>query len=157
MSDSNFDPELLAPTAAMLRADIAISAAIEKRAVEPLGLEADLADLLVRLATAPEGHLRGVDIASQLMANPARVSRLLDRAEKQELVERQPDPDDRRAQRIVLTKEGEEMTSRLAPLLSSVLEDVTATLSRDEKLALIELLQKVESAARSAAETDSSS
>ncbi len=67
-----FPTEVLAPTRALLEASIAVSAALERRAVSPVGLEPALADLIVRLSLSESSSLRGVEIGQQLMINPAR-------------------------------------------------------------------------------------
>ena len=48
-----FPDERLAPTAALLGANIAVHAAFERLANGPAGLDAETADLVVRIATAP--------------------------------------------------------------------------------------------------------
>lgn len=73
-----------------------------------------------------------------------RVSRLLDRAEADGLVKRNPDPTDRRAQHVVLTETGHAAAQRLAPLMNDVLDDlVFETLSAEERATLIDLLTRL--------------
>ena len=68
-----------------------------------------------------------------------RVSRLVDRAEAAGLVARTPDPDDRRAQHVVLTDKGRHAARVYAPLMDGVLDDVVFdTLSAEERDTLIE-------------------
>jgi DNA-binding MarR family transcriptional regulator len=146
-----FPDERLAPTAALLHAHLAVDAAINARAAEPLGLEPAIADLLVRLSKADDHRLRGVDIGRQLLANPARVSRLIDRAEAQGLVTRLPDPADRRAQQITLTEAGCETASAFAPRLLAVLDEVIHdTLTAKERATLVALLDRIRHAATEA-------
>ena len=92
--------------------------------MEPLGIDAATADLLVQLYRSPECGIRGVQIGEQCQMTATRVSRLVDRAEAEGLVERQPDPQDRRAQHVVLTGKGREVARRYAPLMDAVLEGV---------------------------------
>ena len=133
--------ELLAPTAALLRAHIAVDAAITRKAAQPAGLDPAIADLLLRLSLAEGSSLRGVEIGRQLMVNPTKVSRLVDRAESQGLVERLPDPTDRRAQRVTLTRAGQEAVTAFEPLLASTLEAMLdQTFSKSELTQIIRLL-----------------
>lgn len=144
-----FPDELLAPTGALAETQGAVSAAIERRAVGPAGLDPATADLLVRLSKSADCGIRGVDIGEQCQMTATRVSRLIDRAEADGLVRRTPDPNDRRAQHVVLTEAGREAAQRLAPLLTGVLEElVLDTLDEEERATLIELLERLRGRAR---------
>ena len=143
-----FPQSLLAATAALVRTSIAVGAAINRAAVEPADLEPATADLMVRLAVSPGNGLRGVEIARQLRIGPTRVSRLIDRAESAGLVQRTPDPHDRRAQYVVLTQSGEEAARRYAPLMADVIDQIIMrTLSSAEQRTFVELLDRVSDAA----------
>ncbi len=138
-----------ATTDALLDASMLVGAAIERLAVGPAGLDAATADLLVRLTQSPSCGIRGVDIGEQCQMTATRVSRLLDRAEAEGLVQRTPDPTDRRAQHVVLTEEGYEAAERLAPMMNDVLDElVYETLTAQERATLIKLLGKLTARAR---------
>jgi DNA-binding MarR family transcriptional regulator len=144
-----FPDERLATTAALLDASTMVAAAIDKLAVDPVGLEPAMADLLMRLAKSPSCGIRGVEIGEQCQMTATRVSRLLDRAEAEGLVKRMPDPTDRRAQHVVLTEAGHRAAQRFAPLMNDVLDGlVFETLSAEERTTLIELLGKLRDRAR---------
>jgi DNA-binding MarR family transcriptional regulator len=144
-----FSDERLATTAALRDANTLVAAAIDKLAVDPVGLEPAMADLLVRLAKSPSCGIRGVEIGEQCQMTATRVSRLLDRAEAEGLAKRMPDPADRRAQHVVLTDAGHPAVQRFAPLMNAVLDGlVFETLSAEERATLIELLGKVRDRAR---------
>ena len=143
-----FPADVVAPSAAMVRASIAVAAAIDRAAVAPAGLEPATSDLLVRLSLSPQQRLRGVDIGRQLHIGPTKVSRLVDRAERDGYVVRTPDPDDRRAQYVSLTPDGVEAATRFAPLVSGVVQRIFgATLSPDEQVILIGMLDRISEAA----------
>ena len=144
-----FPDERLATTEALLGAQTAVAAAIDRLAVEPAGLDAPTADLLIRLAKSADCGIRGVDIGEQCLMTATRVSRLVDRAEATGLVARTPDPDDRRAQHVVLTDKGRHAARVYAPLMDGVLDDVVFdTLSAEERATLIELLDRLRDRAR---------
>lgn len=65
-------------------------------------------DVLYTLSKSPAG-LRMTEINEQIMLTQPGVSRLIARLEQRGLVERRPDPDDARAQRIGLTAAGREV------------------------------------------------
>ena len=128
----------------MLETHLAMSAAFDAHAVAPLGLEKDLADLLVRLTRAQGNRLRGVEIGAQLFMNPARVSRLVDRAERAGIVERRTDPGDRRAQLVTLTDLGRQRAAEFSPLMLDVINrTVLAELTAAEIMELEQLLARL--------------
>lgn len=144
-----FPDERLATTAALQETYALVEAVLDKRAVEPAGLDQATAELLVRLAKSPTCGIRGVEIGEQCQMTATRVSRLLDRAQADGLVVRNPDPTDRRAQHIVLTERGYEAARRFAPLMSDVLDElVFEALSTEERATLIELLGRLRDRAR---------
>ena len=144
-----FSDDRLATTEALLDANTLVGAAISKLAVGPAGLDPATADLLVRLTQSPSCGIRGVDIGEQCQMTATRVSRLLDRAEAEGLVERTPDPTDRRAQHVVLTEDGYEAAARFAPLMNDVLDElVYESLTAEERATLIKLLGKLTDRAR---------
>ena len=123
--------------------------ALQKHALSESGLDSYTADLLVQLMRAPGRRLRAVDLARGLLISTSSTTRLIDRAEAAGYVERQPDPDDRRAQQIVVTKEGERVALELAPRLLDVLHRVVFDpLTARERSVLTELLVRVRDAAR---------
>lgn len=147
--DGDLDSDLLRPSGAILAAQISLSNAIEQQALFGLGHDSTTYDLLVRLHLAPEHRLRAVDLCHQLLLSPSHVSRMLDRAERDGLVRRQPDPDDRRANQVFLTAEGERAVRHLAPRLHAVLDAaIFQTLDATEVDTLVDLLARIEAAAR---------
>ena len=77
------------------------------------------------------------------------MSRVIDRTERDGLTRRQPDPNDRRAQQVVLTKAGEQAVDTFAPLLVEVLDRVIfATLSSDKIETLVDLLTRISTSAQ---------
>lgn len=155
LTSNSFAAERLRPSGSLLAAQIALGAAIERCAVAGLGIDPTVTDLLVRLETSPTGALRAVEICRQLLLSPSHISRVIDRAEHAGLVERRPDPDDRRASLVAATDAGREVAAQFLPRLDDVLERTIYTaLDGDEIETLIGLLDRVESAARSCTTDD---
>jgi DNA-binding MarR family transcriptional regulator len=150
MNPSVLDPARLNPSGSLLSAQLAVSAAIERDAVRPTSQDSTTIDLLLRLALSPGKRLRGVELGRQLRLNPGYVSRRIDRAEEAGLVQRADDPDDRRAQLIVLTDAGQSVVDDFVPHLNRVLKAVIFdTLSTAEITVLVSLLNRIEEAAQS--------
>ncbi len=73
-------------------------------------------DLLWALRRSPGGRLRVNELAREVVLSPTAMSRFVDRAVAAGVVAREPDPDDRRAQLVVLTDEGRELLRRMWPV-----------------------------------------
>ena len=149
------DPELLRPSGSILSTQLRLAAEIEARAVEPTELPDTVLDLLVRLDLSPDRSERASRLCGQINLSAAHMSRTIDRAEAAGLVERLPDPTDRRAQRIALTAAGDDVLADFAPrleaLLCTVIHDV---LSDDEVETLVDLLERIQSACQTLATED---
>jgi DNA-binding MarR family transcriptional regulator len=63
--------------------------------------------------------------------------------EQARLVERQIDPDDRRARQLFVTRKGAELRNRLRPSLIAAQERLLAPLSKTERSALMDMLVRV--------------
>lgn len=105
--------------------------------------------VLLCVRTAPGGSIRAKEISVQMLKSTSHISRLVDKAEAAGLVERQPDPSDRRAHRIALTDQGRQQIDTYVPHAVELLEQtVCSALSDDELATLIGLLNKVEASSR---------
>jgi len=132
------------PSGALLQAETTLGKAFEAYAVSRTAFNATTVDLLVRLSLSPTRRLRGVDLCGQLLKSPGYVSRLLDKAEADGLVTREPDPDDRRAQRIALTTKGEDVLDVFLPHAVQVLhETVYEALDEKEIETLVDVLSRI--------------
>ncbi len=141
--------EKLRPSGAMLAANLAIHEAIQRDAVSNTPYDTTTLDLLIRLSESRTGGLRAVELCEQTMKSPSHVSRMLDRAQDDGLVERRPDPDDRRASQVVLTEKGVGVVAGFLPDLVAVLDDVIYdTLTPTEIHTLVDIMERVEGAAR---------
>jgi DNA-binding MarR family transcriptional regulator len=133
----------LAVTRTLLATQTAVAAAVDRLALEPAGLDPATAEVLMHMARSECGF-RGVDLGTECRLTATRVSRLLDRAEADGLVQRRPDPADRRAQQVVLTEKGRDAALRLRPLMDGVLDDlVLEALDDGEREQLVELLGRL--------------
>ncbi len=132
----------------MLSAQTAVARLIDIEAVAPTGHDPTILDLLTRLDQAPDGRLRAVELSRQLLKSPSHISRTIDRAAAAGLVERSPDPEDRRASQVCLTPPGRDVVADFAPRLTAIVDRVIhQTLTADEVDLLVSLLGRVEDAA----------
>jgi DNA-binding MarR family transcriptional regulator len=87
--------------------------------------------------------LTQVALAEQLEITPITLARLIDRLEAEGWVERRHDPDDRRAHRLFLRREGREVLERVRPLAQRFLESTFSDLTPQAQLQLIDTLAVV--------------
>jgi DNA-binding MarR family transcriptional regulator len=98
------------------------------------------------LCLQKRGPLRGTDIAEFFSQSPRTVTEAIDGLERDGLVERVPDPSDRRAKRIHITPKGIEAAARTEPLRRQLIDQTFGTLDAAEREALAAILDKLSSA-----------
>jgi len=92
--------------------------------------------VLVRLDRS-EG-LKQSELAEILDLQPISLTRLLDRLAENGLIERRPDPNDRRANRLYLTPAARPLLGELADLASDMMDDVLAGIAAKSKQRLLQ-------------------
>jgi MarR family transcriptional regulator, transcriptional regulator for hemolysin len=91
-----------------------------------------------------------VELAEALEIQPISLVRLLDRMAAQGLVERRPDPADRRAKLIFITEAGRDLSLTMSPIARAIADEITAGLSDDEIDDLLAVLDRININARRA-------
>lgn len=84
-----------------------------------------------------------VELAERLDVEPITAGRTIDRLEEAGLVERRPDPEDRRAWRLYLTEQAEPMVTRLRAVAEDVLAEVFQGVDEKEIAALRGTLERL--------------
>ena len=106
--------------------------------------ELDLAPVQARalheLDVEPPISMR--ELAERLRSDPSNVTGLIDRLEARGLVERRPDPKDRRVKGLALTPAGARMRKRLFAQLYSAPRSVAELSERDQR-SLRDVLQRI--------------
>lgn len=104
-------------------------------------------DVLVQLAEAPDNRLRMSELAQAVLLSRSGLTRLVDRLQKDGLVERQPDPEDARGMYTVLTAKGRDTLRDASRVhLAGVSELVLTRLSEAELRQLRALMLKLDPA-----------
>lgn len=101
-------------------------------------------DLMAQLERHPEG-LKMNELSRLLMVTGGNVTAIVDQLEKEGLVERLDEPDDRRAFRIRLTRAGEKSFAEMARAHEQWIVELLGGLTRREQDELLRLLAKVKS------------
>jgi MarR family transcriptional regulator, organic hydroperoxide resistance regulator len=109
-------------------------------AVAELDLAPVQAKALHELDVDPPISMR--ELAERLKSDPSNVTGLIDRLEARGLVERRPDPNDRRIKGLALTSAGARMRERLFARLYSA-PPAVAELSECDQRSLRDVLQRI--------------
>ncbi|WP_293796060.1 MarR family winged helix-turn-helix transcriptional regulator [uncultured Bosea sp.] len=108
--------------------------------------ELDLAgfDVLLTLRRQGRGQaLSPSELAQDMMISTSAMTNRLDRLQRRGLIERQADPSDRRALRIVLTEAGFVLADRIVVSHVATEERLVSALSGEERVELRRLLAKI--------------
>ncbi len=103
-----------------------------------LGLTRAQASVLAHLARQ-EG-INQAALAQILDLEPITLARLLDRLQSARLVERRPDPKDRRAHLLYLTEAAYPLLDRIFALAAEVREDALDAIAEPDRVRLLEML-----------------
>ena len=87
--------------------------------------------------------LSQAELSARSQIDRTTMGGIVDRLEKEGLVERRPHPDDRRAYQVFLTAKGKSLEDELTGVAGRVLRKVTSPLTEQEHETLIGLLTKI--------------
>ena len=111
-------------------------------ALEPLGIgPRDF--LLMRFVESSDGQSQQA-LADQLGIPPSRMVALVDHMEEMGLMERRPDPEDRRVRRLFLTRAGRSVLEKAGKIAIDYETQLCAGINRKEREQLIDLLQRLQ-------------
>jgi DNA-binding MarR family transcriptional regulator len=108
------------------------------------GLEPGWHDVLATLRrTGPPYRLRPTDLTDALMLTSSGTTKRLDRLEHAGLIQREPDPDDRRGTLITLTPAGHELIDSVTEAHLANERHLVSALDETEQRDLADLLRKL--------------
>jgi DNA-binding MarR family transcriptional regulator len=90
-----------------------------------------------------EDGLSQTELSIRSQIDRTTMGGIIDRLEKEMLVERRPHPDDRRAYQVFLTTKGKLLEEEWCAVASQVQNKLNASLTADEQAILIRLLEKI--------------
>jgi len=90
-----------------------------------------------------EDGLSQTELSTRSQIDRTTMGGIVDRLEKEGLVERFNHPDDRRAFQVFLTPRGKSLEHELCAVANRVIDRVTAPLTATEQATLIRLLEKI--------------
>jgi DNA-binding MarR family transcriptional regulator len=111
------------------------------RKMREIGVTGPQARLLLTLTRSP-GENQGF-YAERLEVEPITLCRMIDRLEEANLIERRPDPADRRAWQLHLTDKSRKIVGRLQQKVDSLVDDMLAGLTARDRAEFGRLLEVV--------------
>lgn len=114
------------------RATLAVTSQLKKGFAAAGLLTLKPAYLGVLLCLWIEDRLQGNELGKRAGLEPSTMTGLLDRMEKDGLVKREPDPNDRRANRIHLTQAGIDAEAAVSAAVSGTLEKILNTITEKD-------------------------
>jgi DNA-binding MarR family transcriptional regulator len=127
-----------------LRFTSATTRALDEALFASHGISVKEFDVLITLFNAPHGRLRMSDLAERVLLSASGVTHLVTRLERDGLVQRVVDEDDRRSFFAALTSSGHETLRASRPTHNEVVrEHLTRRLTPSQLKALGALLDKV--------------
>jgi DNA-binding MarR family transcriptional regulator len=100
-------------------------------------------DVLAELARADAGGFTFVELSRLLLVTSGNLTGIVDRLVQQSLVERRPDPKDRRVIRVALTEKGRRVTDEVLPAHAADIEAILSFMPRGALAQLSELLGRL--------------
>jgi len=147
------DPLATEVYATLIRTGSALMAEIERTVAASLGINLQISNTLAVIEGAGE-PLTPSEISDRTLISSATMTSTLDRLERQGLVRRLPNPEDRRSVLVEVTKAGRALCDRILPGINALQIAVMSDLEPAERSQLLELLGKVLSGAARVAEQD---
>lgn len=123
----------------MLSCTVRIENEIRARLRASFGITLPRFDLMAQLERHPEG-LRMGELSKRMMVTGGNVTGITDQLEREKLVERVPDPQDRRAWAVRMTPAGRKAFAEMAVVHERWIEEVLADIPAEDKASLIGLL-----------------
>jgi DNA-binding MarR family transcriptional regulator len=140
----DMDMEMLGVAGRLLRLTAHIDQKFNAATESEFGLNRGEADVVMALRRAgPPYRLSPTDLFSSMMVSSGCMTHRLDRLEGEGLVERFPDPADRRGIKVGLTDKGFALSERLLPVSHRVMGPLSVDLSAAERRQLSDLLRRM--------------
>ena len=123
----------------LLSATTRIEDTIRQRLREQFDITLPRFDLMAQLEREPKGLSMG-ELSRRMMVTGGNVTSIVDQLEKEQLVQRQPQPGDRRAYAVHLTPAGREAFSAMAIAHESWVVELLSPLATPQQEQLFQLL-----------------
>jgi DNA-binding MarR family transcriptional regulator len=137
-------PGELSAWGGFLRTHAQLTRVLDAELTETHGLPLSSYEVLLRLARAPEGHLRMSELAESVLLSPSGLTRLADRLERAGLIVRKECSTDQRGLLAVITDEGRRLLRQAARThIAGVRERFLRHLTPEEQRSLGEIWKRL--------------
>jgi DNA-binding MarR family transcriptional regulator len=119
--------------------------ALDQQVLSSYGTRHGRFNLLMTLLKCADGQATPAGLAERTGVTRATITGLLDGLEKDGLIERRPDSDDRRLIRVHLTDAGRRFLDKIRPGYCRWFSSIMEPLNEEERLQLVALLEKIRS------------
>src|SRR3954470_11230627 len=126
----------------MLACTVGIENAIRSRLRARFGITLPRFDLMAQLERYPDG-LRMGELSRRMMVTGGNITGITDQLEQEQLVQRVPDPSDRRAWAVKLTPAGRAAFAEMAAVHEGWMEELLKDIPAHDKGKLIDLLAQM--------------
>jgi DNA-binding MarR family transcriptional regulator len=123
----------------MLSCTVRIENEIRTRLRAGFGVTLPRFDLMAQLERHPDG-LRMGELSRRMMVTGGNVTGITDQLEKEQLVQRVPDPQDRRAFMVRLTEQGRRAFAEMAAVHEAWIEELLQDIPAEDKALMIGML-----------------
>lgn len=130
----------------MVASGVVIAAAV--RSVASVRRDLTMSQLRVLVVLDQSGPTHLSDVAGRLGVNPSTASRACDRLVGAGLVDRRPDPGDRRRISLYLSPAGRRLVRRVLAVRERLLADIVSRMDTDDRERLMTALRSFNDAAR---------
>jgi len=110
---------------------------------DPLGQRLSHTEFAILEALLTGGALHQCDVASRILKSRGNISVAVQRLVEKQMVDRVPDPEDRRHTKISLTEDGERLIREVFPRVAAAIEKACGMLSSKELDEYIRLNKKL--------------
>ncbi|WP_216901654.1 MarR family winged helix-turn-helix transcriptional regulator [Nocardia alni] len=121
----------------LVRVETRLYNAVAERVKAETGIGAGRFEMLRYVRDHPD--VRVADLAAGFAIGVGATSKIVDRLEKLEWIERRPNPANRRSSLLALTPAGESIVSRTEPAWHAALQDILGTAVTPDQLATLAL------------------
>ncbi len=118
------------------------SVAIFQAQTQAAGFDLTSVQFAALNAIAQQPQIDQASLATAISFDRATIGGVIDRLERKELVQRVVCNQDRRARRLCLTAQGEQLLAACGPVVDALQDDILAPLSRSEREAFLTLASK---------------
>ena len=89
------------------------------------------------------GEMNMTELSKAVWKQNANITRIVDKLENRELLERKAVKGDRRANMVCITNEGKQLFKNVIPLVINVYKDVVSCISKEEEAITLATLKKI--------------